>query len=143
MLKLIRGVAAAALLTLAALVADAANLPQFTGPAGTNPALNPTLLPDMNAMVNAVNNNVAGYFTATLTPVATAAAIGTSEQTFTITGLLTTDKVIVNGPAAPTSLCPNVSARVSAANTLALAFATLTAAACTPVAGTYSIVAIH
>lgn len=77
-----------------------------------------------------------------LTPVATAAAIGTTEQTFTVTGLATTDRVYVNGPA-PTSLCPTVHARVSAANTLALAFSTLTAAACTPAAGTYNVVALR
>lgn len=78
----------------------------------------------------------------TLTPSATAAAIGVTEETFTVTGLATSDIVTVNGPA-PTALCPTVSARVSAANTLALSFATLTAAACTPVAGTYNIVAIR
>lgn len=77
-----------------------------------------------------------------LTPAATAAAIQTVEQTFTVTGLATTDKVIVNGPV-PTSLCPPVTFRVSAADTLAIGFSTLTAVACTPVAGTYNIVAIR
>ena len=74
-----------------------------------------------------------------LTPVATSAAIQTVEQTFTVAGLLTTDKVIVNGPA-PSSLCPPVTARVSAANTLAIGFSVLTAAACTPASGTYKVV---
>src|SRR5437763_424705 len=69
-----------------------------------------------------------------ITPAATAAAIGTSSQTFTVTGLTTADRVYVNGPA-PTALCPMVGARVSAANTLQLDFATLTAVACTPAAG--------
>jgi hypothetical protein len=78
----------------------------------------------------------------TLTPVATAAAIQTVEQTFTVTGLATTDKVIVNGPL-PTSLCPPTTSRVSAANTLAIGFTTLTAVACTPAAGAYTIVAIR
>lgn len=77
-----------------------------------------------------------------LTPVATAAAIQTIEQTFTVTGLTTADKVFVNGPA-PTSLCPAVTFRVSAANTLAIGFSTLTAVACTPIAGTYNIVAVR
>ncbi len=86
--------------------------------------------------------NVAIYTPASFTPVATAAAIGTTSQTFTVTNLAATDKVTVNGPA-PTSLCPLVSYRVSAANTLQLDFATLTAAACTPAAGVYSIVAIR
>ena len=77
----------------------------------------------------------------TLTPAATAAAIQTVEQTFTVTGLAVTDKVFVNGPV-PTSLCPPVTFRVSAVNTLAIGFSTLTAAECTPAAGTYNIVAI-
>lgn len=81
-------------------------------------------------------------FAPSLTPAATAAAIGTTEQTFTVTGLATADRVYVNGPA-PTSLCPMVHARVSAANSLTLAFSTLTAAACTPAAGTYNIVALR
>ena len=77
-----------------------------------------------------------------LTPAATAAAIQTVEQTFAVVGLTTTDKVFVNGPA-PTSLCPPVTFRVSAADTLAIGFSTLTAAACTPVAGAYNIVAVR
>lgn len=77
-----------------------------------------------------------------LTPTATAAAIGTVEQTFTVTGLTTADKVFVNSPA-PTALCPPVTYRVSAADTLAVGFAVLTAAACTPAAGTYNVVAIR
>lgn len=77
-----------------------------------------------------------------LTPAATSAAIQTSSQTFTVTGLATTDKVFVNGPA-PTSLCPLVGARVSATNTLALDFTVLTASACTPAPGTYNIVAMR
>ena len=77
-----------------------------------------------------------------LTPAATAAAIQTVEQTFTVTGLTTADKVFVNGPV-PTSLCPPTTFRVSAADTLSIGFTTLTAAACTPVAGTYNIVAIR
>lgn len=77
-----------------------------------------------------------------LTPAATTAAIQTAEQTFTVTGLATTDKVIVNGPA-PTSLCPPTTARVSGTNTLAIGFTVLTAAICTPAAGTYLVVAIR
>lgn len=80
-------------------------------------------------------------FVTTFTPVATAAAIGTSQQTITLTPLTTFDLVYVNGPV-PTALCPMTGFRVSAANTLQLDFTTLTAAACTPAAGTYSIIAI-
>ena len=77
-----------------------------------------------------------------LTPAATSAAIQTAEQTFTVNGLTTADKVMVNGPA-PTSLCPAVTFRVSAADTLAIGFTTLTAAACTPAAGVYNIIAVR
>ena len=77
-----------------------------------------------------------------LTPTQIAAAIGAVEQTFTVTGLTTADKVNVNGPA-PTALCPMVAARVSAADTLAITFADLTAGLCTPTAGTYTITAIR
>ena len=77
-----------------------------------------------------------------LTPAATPIAIGIDEQAFTVTGLTTADKVFVNGPA-PTALCPAVTFRVSVANTLAIGFSDLTAAACTPAAGTYNIVAIR
>ena len=78
-------------------------------------------------------------YTPTLTPAAVAAA-GFSEQTFTVTGLATTDTVIVNGPAA-TASSALVSFRVSAANTLALTW--FCQSALTPAAGTYRIVAIR
>lgn len=81
-------------------------------------------------------------YSQSITPVATAAAIGTTSQTFTVTGLSTSDKISVNGPA-PTSLCPITGYRVSSANTLQLDFSTLTAAACTPSAGTHTVVAIR
>jgi hypothetical protein len=81
-------------------------------------------------------------YAATIDIAATAAAIGTTEQTFTVTGLTTADKVFVNGPA-PTALCPVVHARVSATDTIALGIATLTAAACDPASATYNIVAIR
>jgi hypothetical protein len=81
-------------------------------------------------------------FSSSITPAATAAAIGTYTQTFTVTGLPAGAAVFVNGPS-PTSLCPLVGARVSAANTIALEFSTLTAAACTPASGTYQITAIQ
>src|SRR5579859_6357279 len=59
MLKRFRGFAIAAVLLAAAVsAADAASLPQFTGPAGTNPAMNPTILGDLNATINAINSGV-------------------------------------------------------------------------------------
>jgi len=81
-------------------------------------------------------------YTPSLTPTQLAAAIGVVEQTFTVTGLTTNDKVLVVGPS-PTALCPPVTYRVSAADTLAIGFADLTVALCTPTAGTYVVVAIR
>ena len=76
-----------------------------------------------------------------LTP-ASVAADTSAEQTFTVTGLTTTDKVIVNGPT-PAAGTGIVNAWVSAADTLALTFMNATAAAVTPTAGTYTVVAIR
>ena len=89
-----------------------------------------------------IDNPPRATFSASCTPTATSAAIQTVEQTCAVTGLQTTDIVSVNGPA-PTSLCPPTTFRVSAANTLAIGFTVLTAAACTPAAGTYHIAAIR
>ncbi len=72
-----------------------------------------------------------------ITPAATSAAIQTAEQTFTVTGVNVGDYVTVSPQVAATSLCPPVYARVSAANTVAIGFTVLTAAACTPAAGLY------
>jgi hypothetical protein len=91
---------------------------------------------------SALTNGIVVY-APSLTPVATAAAIGTTQQTFTVTGLSTSDKIYVNSAGVPTSLCPMTGYRVSALNTLQLDFTTLTAVACTPAAGTYNIIAIR
>lgn len=80
-------------------------------------------------------------YTPSLTPMSVAAAT-TAEQTFTVTGLTTADKVIVNGPA-PVAGTGIVNARVSTADTLAIAFANVTAGALTPVAGTYTVIAFR
>ena len=79
-------------------------------------------------------------YTPTLTPTQIVVA-GLEEQTFTVTGLTTADTVTVNQPA-PTANSTLISARVSAANTLAVVFFT-TAATTTPSAGIYRIVAIR
>lgn len=65
---------------------------------------------------------------------------GGVEQTFTVTGLTTANRVFVSGPA-PTAACPPVAWRVSSGNTLSGTFAYLTTATCTPATGTYTIVA--
>lgn len=75
------------------------------------------------------------------TPSLTPAAVGVAppaEQTFTVTGLATTDTVIVNAPGAAV-----FNARVSAANTLAITFEPAGSGTYTPPAGTYRIVAIR
>lgn len=74
--------------------------------------------------------------------VASVAAATSAEQTFTVTGLTTADKVIVNGPAQTAGL-GIVNARVSAANTLALTFMNATAGALDPASATYTIVALR
>lgn len=63
--------------------------------------------------------------TATLTPSAVTAA-ATAEQTFTVTGLKTTDSVVVTKPAAQ-AVIGIAGARVSAADTLAITFINPTA----------------
>lgn len=78
-------------------------------------------------------------YAAALTPAAVAAATS-AEQTFAVAGLLTTDRVVVNGPA-PTAGTGIVGVRVSAADTLAITFANFTAGALTPAAGTYQVLA--
>jgi hypothetical protein len=74
--------------------------------------------------------------------VASVAANTSAEQTFTVTGLATTDKVFVNKPSVSAGLVVG-NARVSAANTLALTFGNLTAAPIDPAAETYTIVAFR
>ncbi len=81
------------------------------------------------------------FSTGTITPAASSAAIQTAAQTFTVKGLATGEPVAVVSQPAPTSLCPLVAARVTAANTVSLYFTTLTAAACTPASGTYFLMA--
>jgi len=77
-----------------------------------------------------------------LTP-AEVAANTTAEQTFTVTGLTTADKVFVNKPTAQAGL-GIVGQRVSAANTLAITFANVTGSPITPTAAqTYAVVAIR
>lgn len=74
--------------------------------------------------------------------VASVAANTTAEQTFTVTGLSTADKVFVNKPSVNAGL-GIVNARVSAADTLALTFVNATAGAIDPAAETYTIFAVR
>lgn len=79
-------------------------------------------------------------YTPALTP-APVAANTSAAQTFVVAGLLTTDTVVVSGPAvnAGTGI---VNARVSLADTLELVFGNFTAGPLTPTAGVYCIVAL-
>jgi len=78
----------------------------------------------------------------TISP-AEVAANTSAEQTFTVSGLTTSDHVTVNKPTAQAGL-GIVGARVSAANTLAITFGNFTAAAITPTASeTYKVVAVR
>lgn len=76
-----------------------------------------------------------------LTPVAVATIV-VAEQTFTVTGLTTADKVIVIPPAIATAV-GLAGARVSAADTLAVRFVNPTAGSLTPTAGVYTVIAIR
>lgn len=83
----------------------------------------------------------ARMYSASLTP-SSVSANSTSEQTFTVTGLATSDKVVLNGPAPTAGVVP-VHARVSAADTLKVIFANVTAGSLTPASGTYLVLAVR
>lgn len=80
-------------------------------------------------------------YTPSITPSSVTAAT-VAEQTFTVTGLTTADKVFVNQPALANSV-GIAGARVSAADTLAIRFVNPTAGALTPASGTYTVLAIR
>ena len=80
-------------------------------------------------------------YSPTLAPTSVAAAT-IAEQSFTVTGLATTDRVFISAPGV-TAGTGIVNARVSAANTLMVAFANTTAGAVTPLAGVHQIVALR
>jgi hypothetical protein len=86
-----------------------------------------------------ITSSGAFFMTVNNTPAATSAAIQTVAQTFTYTGLASGDNVVLVNYPAPTSLCPATEARATATNTLSIYFTVLTAAACTPAAGNYTI----
>lgn len=80
-------------------------------------------------------------YSPSITPSSVGAAT-VAEQTFTVTGLTTADKVIVNPPSI--SNATGISgARVSAADTLAIRFVNPTAGSLTPTSGTYTVVAFR
>lgn len=80
-------------------------------------------------------------YTPTIDP-ASVAANTTAEQTFTVSGLTTADKVIVNKPTSTAGL-GIVNVRVSAADTLAITFGNFTGIAIDPASEVYSVIAIR
>lgn len=107
--------------------------PSVTNVDGSNPGPNVSTTPD--TVQNAVGNIwKQGIFNLKLSPVAVAANT-VAEQTFTATGigLLVGDGVDVSKPTTQAGL-GIVNARVSAADTLAVAFVNATASSITPTA---------
>jgi hypothetical protein len=81
-------------------------------------------------------------YSATISP-ASVAANTTAEQTFTVTGLTTADKVFVSKPTAQAGL-GIVGMRVAGANSLAITFGNFTASPIVPTASeAYAVVAIR
>lgn len=105
--------------------------PAVTNIDGSNPGPNSVTLPDT---VQSPVGNVwkIANVNLTLSPASVANATS-AEQTFTMTGLLTTDYVFVNKPTAQAGL-GIVGARVSAAGVIAITFGNFTAATITPTA---------
>lgn len=113
------------------------SFPAVTNVDGTNPGPNSATPDTPQAAVGNVWKMAS--FTVSLTPT-TVAPDTTTEETFTVTGLLTTDLVWVNAPAAPTTTTGIVSTRVSAAGVLAIAFMNVSATTtATPTSGAYTI----
>ena len=81
-------------------------------------------------------------YTPTLAPASVAASGDYVEQTFTVTGLATTDTITVNQPAMTATHCQMVAFRVSAADTLALTFRSVSGSHLPP-QGVYRVVAIR
>lgn len=70
------------------------------------------------------------------------AANTSAEQDFTVNGLTTADRVMVNGPR-PTAGTTIGNVRVKSANTLSITFGNKTAGALTPAAGVYNIIVVR
>lgn len=121
--------------------------PAVTNIDGSNPGPNSSSLPD-TIQIPTGNLWKVGTFAVALTPAALSTGPSIGEQTFVGTaatasttqyfptiGLLTTDRVFIENPAAQTAAVALLDARVSAVDTLAIKFLA-TAGTPTPVAGT-------
>jgi hypothetical protein len=113
--------------------------PSVTNVDGTNPGPNNATPDTPQAPIGNIWKNA--RLSATLSPVAVAPSTS-AEQTFTVTGLLTTDYVYVNKPSADAGV-GIVGARVSAADTLALTFMNATTATVTPTASESYIILVE
>lgn len=80
-------------------------------------------------------------FSVSITPASVATAV-VAEQTFTVVGVKTTDRVIVNPPAVANNI-GIAGCRVSAADTVAIRFVNPTAGALTPTAGVYEFICLR
>lgn len=80
-------------------------------------------------------------YSQTVTPSAVNAATA-AEQDFTVTGVTTADKIIVN-PVATGNATAVCAARVKSANTVSIQFVNPTAGSLTPGAGTYTFIAVR
>ena len=107
--------------------------PAVTNATGSNPGPASEALPDTVQMPTG-NMWKVGVFSLTLSPVSVGITT-TTEQTFSSTGigLLTTDLIVVNKPTTQAGL-GIVGTRVSATDTLAIAFVNMSAATITPTA---------
>ena len=79
-------------------------------------------------------------YSKSLTPSSVSANV-VAEETFTVTGLKTSDTVVVNGPA-DSGAVGIAGARVTAADTLGIRFTNPTSGGLTPASGTYVIYAL-
>lgn len=100
-------------------------------------------LVEMDAWFAALRDSFAKVqtYSVTINPTSVSANT-TSEQTFTVTGLSTTDIVFVNKPTHQAGMAL-VGYRVSAKDTIALTFMNTTAGSIDPANETYTIVAIR
>lgn len=116
-------------------------------PAGNCVAANTLVTPWVNIITgrqwvcDTVTTDWLPMLSGSFTGAATSAAVQTVGQTLTVNGLITGEPITIIGQPAPTSLCPAVAARVTAANTVTVYFSVLTAAACTPASGTFQFLA--
>ena len=112
----------------------------LTSPTLTTPALGVATATSIAVGSGTAITKIVVY-TPTIDP-ASVNANTTAEQTFTVTGLTTADKVIVNKPTNTAGL-GIVNARASAADTLAITFGNFTAAPIDAASEVYSVIAIR